>query len=66
METEKFVEWKGAVEKEGQEVDDKSTNKILYKDGYRDIYKDVSLFHKLMIIFCDSLVKMQIIKITFR
>lgn len=32
METEKFVEWKGAVEKEGQELDDKSTNKILYKD----------------------------------
>lgn len=32
METEKFVEWKGAVEKEGQELKDKSTNKILYKD----------------------------------
>lgn len=32
METEKFVEWKGAVEKEGQELDDKSINKILYKD----------------------------------
>jgi hypothetical protein len=32
MKTEKFVEWKGAVEKEGQELDDKSTNKMLYKD----------------------------------
>ena len=37
-----------------------------YMRGYRDIYKDVSLFHKLMIRFCDSYVKMQIIKITFR
>ncbi len=37
-----------------------------YMRGYRDIYKDVSFFHKLMIKFCDGLVKMQIIKITFR
>ncbi len=37
-----------------------------YMRGYRDIYKEVSLFHKLMIRFCDGLVKMQIIKITFR
>ncbi len=37
-----------------------------YMRGYRDIYKDVSFFHKLMIKFCDSYVKMQIIKITFR
>ncbi|MBQ9305662.1 MAG: hypothetical protein IJ208_21435, partial [Butyrivibrio sp.] len=36
-----------------------------YMRGYRDIYKDVSFFHKLMIKFCDGLVKMQIIKITF-
>lgn len=33
METKKFVEWKGAVEKVGQGLDDKSTNKKLYKDG---------------------------------
>ncbi len=33
--------------------------------GYRDIYKDVGLFHKLMIPFCDGLVRMKIIKITF-
>lgn len=32
MKTEKFVEWKGTVEKEGQEFDDKSTNKVMYKD----------------------------------
>jgi len=37
-----------------------------YMRGYRDIYKDVGLFHKLMIKFCDSFVKMQIIKIAFR
>ena len=37
-----------------------------YMRGYRDIYKDVGLFHKLMIRFCDSLVKMKIVKIVFK
>ncbi|MBR5094281.1 MAG: class I SAM-dependent methyltransferase [Oscillospiraceae bacterium] len=37
-----------------------------YMRGYRDIYKDVGLFHRLMIRFCDSLVKMKIVKIVFR
>ncbi len=36
-----------------------------YMRGYRDIYNDVSLFHKLMLIFCDRLVKMRIVKIEF-
>ncbi|MBR4656061.1 MAG: class I SAM-dependent methyltransferase [Oscillospiraceae bacterium] len=36
-----------------------------YMRGYRDIYRDVSLFHKLMIRFCDRLVKMKIVKIVF-
>ncbi len=36
-----------------------------YMRGYRDIYGDVGLFHKLMIRFCDSLVKMKIVKIVF-
>ena len=36
-----------------------------YMRGYRDIYSDVGTFHKLMIRFCDSLVKMKIIKIEF-
>ncbi len=36
-----------------------------YMRGYRDIYKDVSLFHKLMIRFCDRLVKMKIVRIVF-
>ena len=37
-----------------------------YMRGYRDIYQDVGLFHRLMIRFCDSMVKMKIIKIEFR
>lgn len=37
-----------------------------YMRGYRDIYDEVSFFHKLMIKFCDSMVKMQIIKVTFK
>ncbi len=37
-----------------------------YMRGYRDIYKDVGLFHKLMIRFCDSLVNMKIVKIVFK
>lgn len=36
-----------------------------YMRGYRDIYGNVGLFHKLMIRFCDSLVKMKIVKIRF-
>lgn len=36
-----------------------------YMRGYRDIYKNVGLFHKLLIRFCDNLVKMKIIKINF-
>ena len=36
-----------------------------YMRGYRDVYQSVGLFHKLMIRFCDSLVKMKIIKIVF-
>jgi O-methyltransferase involved in polyketide biosynthesis len=37
-----------------------------YMRGYRDIYRDVGLFHKLMIRFCDSLVNMKIVKIAFK
>ena len=36
-----------------------------YMRGYRDIYNDVGLFHKLMIRFCDSLVRMRIVRIGF-
>ena len=37
-----------------------------YMRGYRDIYEDVGLFHRLMIRFCDGLVKMKIVKIVFK
>ena len=36
-----------------------------YMRGYRDIYRDVGAFHKLMIRFCDKLVKMKIVQIQF-
>ena len=36
-----------------------------YMRGYRDIYNDVGLFHKLMLRFCDGFVKMKIVKIEF-
>ena len=37
-----------------------------YMRGYRDIYAHVSRLHKGMIRFCDTLVRMKIVKITFR
>ena len=37
-----------------------------YMRGYRDIYREVSAFHKLMIRFCDSLLNMKIIRIAFK
>ncbi len=36
-----------------------------YMRGYRDIYRNVGLLHKLMIRFCDGLVRMKIVKIVF-
>ena len=36
-----------------------------YMRGYRDIYSKVGLFHKLMIRFCDGLVRMKIVRIVF-
>ncbi len=36
-----------------------------YMRGYRDIYGEVRPLYKLMIRFCDSLVKMKIVKIRF-
>ena len=36
-----------------------------YMRGYRDIYRNVGAFYRLMILFCDALVKMKIIRITF-
>ena len=37
-----------------------------YMRGYRDIYRDVGTFHKLMLRFCDSTVKMKIVRIRFQ
>ena len=37
-----------------------------YMRGYRDIYREVGPFHRLMIRFCDSLVRMRIVKIEFQ
>ena len=37
-----------------------------YMRGYRDIYRDVGAFYKLMIRFCDSLVNMVIVRIAFQ
>ena len=36
-----------------------------YMRGFRDIYKDVGLFHRLLIRLCDGLVNMRIVKIEF-
>ena len=36
-----------------------------YMRGYRDIYWNVGVFHKLMIRFCDGLVRMRIVRIVF-
>ena len=42
-----------------------AVNAKSYIRGYRDIYRDVGLFHKVMIRFCDRWVNMKIVKITF-
>ena len=54
---EALADWSGDF----AEVSSKS-----YMRGYRDIYHDVGLFHKLMIRFCDGLVNMRIVKIRIR
>ena len=52
-----ILSWKGNF---------RSVTSRSYMRGYRDIYSEVSRFHKLMIRFCDKLVKMVIIKIRFK
>ncbi len=51
---------------EGWSSDFKNVSEKSYMRGYRDIYQDVSCLHKLMIHFCDRLVKMIIVKIEFK
>ena len=48
-----FKDWGGRVR-----VSEKS-----YMRGYRDIYNEVSFLHRMMIRFCDGLVRMRIVKI---
>ena len=52
-------------ELKGWSKDFSSVTSKSYMRGYRDIYRKVGLFHKLMIRFCDSLVNMRIVRITF-
>ncbi|MCR4761971.1 MAG: class I SAM-dependent methyltransferase [Lachnospiraceae bacterium] len=61
-----FFSLESHAELENWSKDFKSVTAKSYMRGYRDIYKDVSFLHKLMIRFCDSLVKMVIVKIEFR
>ena len=53
-------------ELKGWSKDFASVSSKSYMRGYRDIYKNVGLFHKLMIHFCDKLVSMRIVKIEFQ
>ncbi len=44
----------------------KDVSERSYMRGYRDIYHDVSLFHRLMLLLCDKVVRMKIVRIEFR
>ena len=37
-----------------------------YMRGYRDIFKDMNLLHKFLIMFCDIAVKMKIMRVEFK
>ena len=60
-----FFSLENHTELEAWSKDFTSVSAKSYMRGYRDIYKDVSFLHKLMIRFCDRLVKMIIVKIAF-
>ncbi len=60
-----FFSLENAKELESWSSDFAKVSSKSYMRGYRDIYKEVSLFHKMMIRFCDSLVGMIIAKIEF-
>ena len=61
-----FFSLESPTELEGWSGDFKTVSAKSYMRGYRDIYKDVRFLHKLMIRFCDGLVKMIIVKIEFK
>lgn len=60
-----FFSLENPEELKGWSADFASVSSKSYMRGYRDIYDDVGLFHKLMIRFCDSLVNMCIVRIEF-
>ncbi|MBR2802302.1 MAG: class I SAM-dependent methyltransferase [Erysipelotrichaceae bacterium] len=61
-----FFSLEDPQELKGWSTDFRSVSTRSYMRGYRDIYHEVSFLHKLMIRFCDRLVKMVIVKIVFR
>ncbi len=61
-----FFSLESETELENWSEDFKSVSAKSYMRGYRDIYEDVSFLHKMMIRFCDSLVKMIIVRIELR
>ncbi len=63
---EAFFSLEDAEELRGWSNDFARVSSRSYMRGYRDIYGDVGLFHKLMIRFCDSLVNMIIVKVEFK
>lgn len=60
-----FFSLENAKELESWSSDFAKVSSKSYMRGYRDIYKEVSFFHKMMIKFCDSMVGMIIAKIEF-
>ena len=57
MEDEREIEgWGGSF---------KSVTAKSYMRGYRDIYRSVGFFHRMMIRLCDSYVRMKIVRIEF-
>ncbi len=61
-----FFSIESYAELESWNRDFKRVSAKSYMRGYRDIYREVGLFHKLMIRFCDSFVKMIIVKVEFK
>ncbi len=63
---EAFFSLESVKELEGWSDGFKNVSAKSYMRGYRDIYNDVSFLHKMMILFCDGLVNMIIVKIEFK
>ena len=61
-----FFSLESPSELEGWSKDFANISSKSYMRGYRDIYNKVGFWQKCMIKFCDSMVKMLIVKIEFR